>query len=392
MRILGMISGTSLDGIDIAVVDIAEAGSGLGSDPLSLEVVAAETVAYPAQLRAALIEALPPAPASAEVLCRLDTMVGQAFADAAERVASRTGGVAAVATHGQTVYHWVVGSRALGTLQIGQPAWIAERLGVPVISDFRSRDVAAGGQGAPLVPLLDELVLAQTGVVAANLNLGGISNMTVVRPGAEPIAYDIGPANALIDSVVRARRLHPAGYDEDGVIAGGGTVSEPVLTELLTEPYYRLPAPKSTGKELFDAAYLDRFPAALRLADADLVATLTALTARTVADDVRAAGIERLYLSGGGAANPVMVGMLVELLEEVTVGTTDELGLPTEAKEAIAFALLGWCTLHGVAGNVPSATGARGPRILGSITPGTDPLLLPEPRPRPAAAVCRVRG
>jgi len=387
MRVLGMISGTSLDGIDAAVVDITADDAGVAT----LTVIAADTTPYPDSLRAALVAALPPAPASAEVLCRLDTWVGQAFADVAERTAAAVGGVEAICSHGQTVYHWVEDGRALGTLQIGQPAWLAERVGVPVVSDLRSRDLAAGGQGAPLVSLLDELVLAGRGVTAANLNLGGISNMTVVRRGAEPVAYDIGPANALVDAVVRARGLHPAGYDDGGRLAASGTVSEPLLAELLREPYYRLPAPKSTGKELFDTAYLAGFPLAAALSDADLVATLTRLTARTVADDVRAAGIAELYLSGGGAANPVMVSWITELLPGVRVATTDELGLPTDAKEAIAFALLGWCTLHGLPGNAPSATGARGRRILGSVTPGAGPLVLPPPLTRLTSVTCRVR-
>lgn len=382
-----MISGTSLDGIDAAVVDVTLTG-----DRAHLDVVTCATLPYEAGLRDRLVAALPPAPASAEELCHLDTLVGQAFAEVAQGVVATAGPIDAVCSHGQTVYHWVEGRQVLGTLQIGQPAWIAERLGVPVVSDLRPRDIAAGGQGAPLVSLLDELVLGGTGVPAAALNLGGISNMTVVRPGADPIAYDIGPANALIDAVVRARRLHPLGYDEDGRIAASGTVSEPLLARLLDEPYYGLPAPKSTGKELFDTAYLTRFPEAAALADADLIATLTMLTARTVAADVRAAGMEQLYVSGGGAANPVLLDWLTGLLPGVQVSTTAELGLPADGKEAIAFALLGWCTLHGLPGNAPSATGARGRRILGSITPGAGPLRLPEPVDRLVGVTCRVVG
>ena len=164
-----------------------------------------------------------------------------------------------------------------------------------------------------------------------------------------------------------------------------------MLADLLTEPYYRLPAPKSTGKELFDTSYLERFPAALALSDADLVATLTALTARTVADDVHAAGVTRLFASGGGAANPTMMAMLRDAMPAVDVGTTAQLGLPEDTKEAIAFALMGWCTLHGLPANVPSATGATGPRILGSITPGTGPLTLPARRERLTSVTCRVR-
>ncbi len=385
MRVLGMISGTSLDGVDAAVVDLTLTGTAL-----EMEVVAHQSVAYPSALRAELVAALPPAPATAAALCRLDSLVGQAFADVAAGLVEQVGPVDAVCSHGQTVYHWVEDGQARGTLQIGQPAWTAERLGVPVVSDLRPRDVAAGGQGAPLVPLLDQLVLAGTGVPAAALNLGGIANLTVVRPGHAPYGYDIGPANALVDALVRQRRLHGCGYDQDGRIAAGGTVSAALLAELLDEPYYRLEPPKSTGKELFTTSYLDQFPAATGLSGPDLVATLTRLTAQTVADAVRSADVTRLYVSGGGARNPVLMSWLTELVGPVEVLGTDDLGLPGDAKEAIAFALLGWCTLHGLPGSVPSVTGAAGPRVLGSVTPGAGPLSLPAPVPQVTSATCRV--
>ncbi len=387
MRVLGMISGTSLDGIDAAAVEFTAEGNG----HLALDVVAADTLPYEPSLRAALVAALPPAASSADDWCRLDTGVGQAFAAVAEHMRDLVGGVDAVCSHGQTVYHWVADGRALGTLQIGQPAWIAERLGVPVVSDLRSRDLVAGGQGAPLVSLLDQWVLAGRGRPVAALNLGGISNMTVVRPGADALAYDIGPANGLIDAVVRSRGLRDCGYDEGGEIARSGSVSEELLDVMLQEPYYGQPAPKSTGKELFHTGYLDGFPIAAELSSADLVATLTELTVRTVVADVRAAGVDELYVSGGGASNPVMLSGIVDGLADLRVGTTDDLGLPADAKEAIAFALMGWCTLHGLPGNVPSATGARAHRILGSITPGAGPLVLPPPAEPVVSLTCQVR-
>ncbi|MCF6471238.1 anhydro-N-acetylmuramic acid kinase [Nonomuraea sp. MG754425] len=375
MRILGMISGTSHDGIDVAVVDFEPAGSVLEG-----RVRHTASTPYPGELRARLIAALPPAPTTLAEVCELDTLIGQSFAEAAAAAIAAAGPVDLVVSHGQTVYHWVAGTHALGTLQIGQPAWIAERTGAPVLSDVRIRDITAGGHGAPLVSVLDGLLLGGHEGGAAALNLGGIANMTVVRGGSLH-AYDIGPANALIDAVVTSRALNERGYDEDGRIAASGTVSARLLDALLDEPYYRLPAPKSTGKELFHLAYVQ---AALARAgvtpgDADLVATLTELTVRTVAHDVRAAGVGALVVSGGGCRNPVVMDGLRAALPGVTVSPSDDYGAPADDKEAIAFALIGWLSAHGLPGTAPGGTGASGPRILGTLTPGAGPLVLPVP-------------
>lgn len=375
MRVLGMISGTSHDGIDVAVVEFNEQGG-----VLSGRVLHDATTSYAPALRERLIAALPPAPTTLAEICELDTLIGQAFADAALAARDAVGGVDAVASHGQTVYHWVDGAHALGTLQIGQPAWIAELLGVPVVSDVRIRDIVAGGHGAPLVSFLDELLLRGRSGVSAALNLGGISNMTVVGEGSL-VAYDIGPSNALVDAVVVDEALNDLGYDDDARIASGGTVDEELLALLLADPYYALTAPKSTGKEHFHLAYVRDAEARLgrSLEVADLVRTLTELTVQTVARDVRAAGIGFLAVSGGGCRNPLILGGLRAALPEVEVVLADELGAPADSKEAIAFALIGWCTLHGVPSTVPGGTGARAPRILGTITPGDGPLVLPQP-------------
>lgn len=259
---------------------------------------------------------------------------------------------------------------ARGTLQLGQPSFIAEATGATVVSDLRSRDIAAGGQGAPLVPVLDLLLLGATGKRCGALNLGGIANMTVVpRPYDEfvPYAYDLGPANALIDSAA----LQQTGrhYDVDGSLGAAGTVDEALLQHLLAEPYYALPAPKSTGKELFHDGYLAdvqrQFPA---VQGPDLVASLTALTAEIVAAEVIRARIELLVVSGGGVRNPTLMTMVAERLPDVEITTSDAYGAPSDAKEAIAFALIGHLTAHGLPGNVPSCTGASGPRVLGSVT------------------------
>ncbi|MER6945876.1 anhydro-N-acetylmuramic acid kinase [Nonomuraea sp. NPDC000554] len=382
MRVLGMISGTSHDGIDVAVVDFDLAGGVLNG-----RVEHTASTPYPPELRARLVEALPPAPTTLAEVCVLDTLIGQSFAEAAAAAIEQAGPVDLIVSHGQTVFHWVDGAHALGTLQIGQPAWIAERTGAPVLSDVRIRDITAGGHGAPLVSVLDSLLLAGHPGSAAALNLGGIANMTVVRGLDELYAYDIGPANALVDAVVTSSGLSERGFDEDGRIAASGRVDERLLEVLLDEPYYLLPAPKSTGKELFHLAYVEDALARAGhpVSDADLVATLTELTVRTVARDVLAAGVDLLVVSGGGCRNPVLMKGLRDALAGVAVALSDDYGAPADDKEAIAFALIGWCTAHGLPGTVPAGTGARAARVLGTLTPGAGPLVLPAPiadRPR----------
>mgnify|MGYP005811483759 CR=1 FL=1 len=376
MRVLGMISGTSMDGIDAAVVDFA-----LDDDTLHGRVLHAVTVPYSPDLRARLIAALPPAPTSLAEVCRLDTAIGQEFATVAAAAAAAVGGVDLVVSHGQTAFHWVQGGHALGTLQIGQPAWIAERVGAPVLSDVRIRDIVAGGHGAPLVAYLDALLLAGRAGTAAALNLGGIANITVLRPDGTLVAYDTGPANALVDAVVIADGLDPAGFDTDGRLAAAGRVDQALLAVLLDDPYYRLAPPRSTGKEYFHLPYVRD---AVRRSGTDpsptdLVRTLTELTVRTVADEVRRQGATFLVTSGGGCHNPVLIDGIRAALPGVEVTPVDQLGATADDKEAIAFALIGWCTVHGLPGTVPSGTGASGARLLGTLTPGSGPLRLPEP-------------
>lgn len=375
MRVLGMISGTSHDGIDVAVMEFQHRGGELEG-----RLVQAGSQPYEPDLRGALIAMLPPAATNLAAVCELDTRIGQAFASAAAAAITRVGPVDAICSHGQTVYHWVEGERALGTLQLGQPAWIAERTGVPVVADIRARDLTVSGQGAPLASLIDWLLLKGRPGVPAALNLGGISNLTVVAPDAVS-AWDIGPANALADAVVVDRGLNPLGYDADAEFARRGSVDEALLEELLTEPYYGLTPPKSTGKELFNLGHVER---ALRdsgrsPADVDLLATLFELTAHTVADAVRAADVTFLAVSGGGCRNPLLMRRLRELLPGVEIVLSDALGLPADTKEAVLMALIGWCSMHGLAGVVTGGTGSTEPRILGSITPGRGPLVLPEP-------------
>ncbi|MDI2098675.1 anhydro-N-acetylmuramic acid kinase [Ruicaihuangia caeni] len=386
MRVLGLISGTSHDGIDAAIVDFR-----LEGDTLHGTVEHTASTPYAGDLRRRIIDALPPAQTTMREVCELDTLIGQAFAAAAESaIEGAAGAVDLICSHGQTMYHWVDGDRALGTLQLGQPAWIAERTGISVLADVRIRDITAGGHGAPLVSYLDTLLLGGLGEPAAALNLGGISNMTVIAPDAEPYAYDIGPANALIDAVVTANGIDD-GFDRDGAIAASGTIDEALLEQLLEEPYYRLPVPKSTGKELFSPDYIDtaleRYGRPVPFAD--LVATLTELTARTVAADVRRAGVTTLVASGGGCANPHLMKRLEHALPGVTIRCTDEFGAPAGEKEAIAFALLGWASLHAVPAIVPSCTGAGRASVLGALTPGREGFVVPAAAIAPAALVLR---
>lgn len=370
LRVIGLMSGTSHDAIDAAAAEISTDGDGV----VTLRSLGMVSQPYDDDLHALIVRALPPGVLTMEDVCVLDTGIGQAFGRVAARADHELCGGRAdlVASHGQTLFHWVNDGRVRGTLQLGQAAWIAEATGATVVSDFRTRDVAAGGQGAPLVSVFDELWLA--GRSAAAVNLGGISNATLVRPGQDTIAFDIGPANALIDAAVVEATDGRQAYDRDGAIAASGAVDEELLEALLAEPYYARRPPKTTGKELFSPAYLapyrERFP---RVTDADLVATLTVLTARTVARAVE--GVDDVVVSGGGTLNPVLMGHLRREVKGAQVRTTDELGLPSAQKEALAFALLGYLTVRGLPGTVSSCTGARAARVLGSVTPGERPLM-----------------
>ncbi|MCX5380592.1 anhydro-N-acetylmuramic acid kinase [Streptomyces sp. NBC_00091] len=384
MRVVGLMSGTSYDAVDAAA---AHLGFEDGGQTLRLVPLGMVSAPYEAALRDALAAALPPAPASLADVCLLDTRIGQAFAALAARADHElcAGRAELIASHGQTVYHWTAAGQVHGTLQLGHPAWIAEATGRPVVSGFRPRDIAAGGQGAPLVSLVDLMLLRGRPGAPAALNIGGIANLTALPPAGPPVAFDTGPGNALMDAAVRELTGGRLGYDEDGALAAAGRVHEPLLRRLLAEPYYRLPAPKTTGKELFHPGHLRTALAGLTaLPPQDLLATLARLTARTVADALRPLRVTEVIASGGGTRNPALMAMLREELPPRTaLLDSSALGLPAAAKEAYAFAVLGFLTLHGLPGNAPGCTGARGPRLLGSLTPGRGPLRLPPPPARP---------
>lgn len=393
MIVASVSSGTSADAIDVAVVEAHWDGP-----DVALEVLLTAEVPWPVDLREQVLELLPPATTDPATLCRLDNDVGRALADATAD-ALRTCGVRAdlVVSPGQTLFHDVVGGACRGTLQVGQPGWIAERVGAPVVSDLRASDVAAGGHGAPLAGTFDALWLsgAVPGSAAAALNLGGIANVSVVdTTGALLASFDTGPGNCLLDLAaarVSGGRLR---HDVDGELAAAGTVHGALLARLLEDPYLRRPAPKSTGREYFSAALLDRALADVGGGDAgtdptgpDLLATLTEFTARTVADAVAGYRLEEVVVSGGGVRNPRLMGALGRRLAPTRVAPSTAYGVDPSAKEALLWCLLGFLTWHGCPGTVPVAgggasTGARSTRVLGRISPGPGPLALPEPRTR----------
>jgi anhydro-N-acetylmuramic acid kinase len=368
-----MISGTSYDAIEAVAADLELAGDGDGTEIVA-DLRAHVSAPYSDELRAAIADMLPPAQTTIEQVCRLDTEIGLRFAEVAADVAEEAfaGAVDVVCSHGQTVFHWVEGNRARGTLQIGQPAFIAERTGATVVADVRARDVAAGGHGAPLASLLDVLLLAEgSGAVRGALNLGGISNMTVVGGGREPIAFDIGPAGALLDAVADWRSDGRESCDLDGRRAARGRIDQRLLDALLDEPYYRLAPPKSTGKELFNLAYLRERLGAAEIATDDLLATLVALTAETVAAELERFGVAEVIAAGGGTRNPVLMAAITERAPGVHFATIDAFGVAEAAKEALLMALIGFLTVHGLPATVPSCTGAARATVLGAVLPGS---------------------
>ena len=373
ITVLGLMSGTSLDGLTAALVRFQDGEGGR----VSAELLGHQTVEYTAERRERLHAAMHGA--SPSEYCRLRVDLGEWSADAALALMAEHGvdatDVDAIASHGQTIWH----EPGHSTWQIGDAATIAERTGIAVVHDFRSRDVAAGGQGAPLVPIADRLLFSHPTRWRALQNLGGMGNVTVVPPGGDSgdvVAFDSGPGVAVVDAVYRAS--HPGvGYDDDGRLAASGTPVLEVVESCLAEPYFHLPPPKSTGRELFGVDYACRLMDACRVArpscsDADMLATAVELTARSIGDAYARwlpDSVEETVISGGGARNGALVRAIERAVMPRSVRIFDAVFFDGEAKEAVAFALLGYLYLMGRPGNVPSATGARAPRVLGSFTP-----------------------
>ncbi|HSW49258.1 MAG TPA: anhydro-N-acetylmuramic acid kinase [Bryobacteraceae bacterium] len=362
MIVAGIMSGTSLDGIDVALVDIKGR---------RFRVLDFWTVPYPARVRQAILKV-----SSAAEVARLHFLLGELYAEA---VANSKPRPELIACHGQTIHHEgepvpFLGRRIASTLQIGAAAVIAERTGIPVVSDFRPRDIAAGGRGAPLVPLVDYLLFRHPRRTRVALNIGGIANVTIIPAGARPdqvIAFDTGPGNMVIDALVEEHTNGRRTFDKDGKLAAEGRVDKALLGRLLAAAYYRKHPPKTAGREQYGRAFVERLLRARRPL-VDLIATATVLTASTIALGIRRfapAHVDELIVSGGGAKNPAITSHLEALLPGVAIATSSDFGIDSDAKEAIAFAILGYETWRGRPSNLPSATGARRTVILGSITP-----------------------
>ena len=383
MKIIGLMSGTSADGVDAALVEIHRDGT-----RPSVRLLAHASHPYPSGLRERVQGVA--SGGTTEDVCHLNAYLGELFAEAAIAIAESAGvrldDIDLIGCHGQTIQHLPRprqdGTHAIrSTLQIGAPAVIAERTGITTIADFRPRDMAAGGEGAPLTPLAHHLLFGHPNQARAILNLGGIANLTVLPPGGDALqvfGFDTGPANVLLDELVRAATLSPLGYDEDGRLAARGEVQRRLLADLMANPFIKRPPPKSTGREEFGPALIQQVLAWLRSAGRrpeDGLATLAAFTAAAVAENVRAfvfprVPVRELIVMGGGARNPVLVRGLAEALPECAVRLAEEVGVPGRAVEAMTFALLAYLTARGEPGNLPAVTGAAGPRVLGCIVPG----------------------
>jgi anhydro-N-acetylmuramic acid kinase len=385
--VIGLMSGTSADGIDAALVQIE--GS---MQATRVQLRAFHTTAYSPGLREAVLRASDPRTGTVDLLCRLNAALGEAFAAAAIDVAARAGlpmdAIDLIGSHGQTVHHLPApmslgGYTVRASLQLGEPCVIAERTGVTTVADFRPRDLAAGGEGAPLAPYAHYLLFRDDERTRVVHNIGGISNVTVIPAGGaleQVYAFDTGPGNMPIDAVVGRLTGGRETCDRDGQRASRGRVCHPLLEALLAHPYLARTPPKSTGRETFGDAFLDDVDArAVRagIGADDLVATVTAFAAATMLDAYRRFILPRyprieIVLCGGGSHNPALVGQLREGLSPAICRSSDDFGFPADGLEAVIFAVLAYETAWGHPTNVPTATGAQRPVILGKMVPGRD--------------------
>jgi anhydro-N-acetylmuramic acid kinase len=390
MKVVGLISGTSADGIDAALMDIG------GVPPeLSLRLLRYETYSYPRRLRERLFRLT--TDGSVAELCHLNFYIGELFATAAVKVASREGldvsDLDLIGSHGQTAYHNARPrkegpGRLRSTLQIGEPSVIAQRTGVTTVADFRPRDIAAGGHGAPLTPDFHYLLFRHPSRSRLIVNIGGISNLTYVPAGKGPesvVAFDTGPGNMLIDGVVNRTSGGRVRMDRGGRIARRGKIHERLLAEWLRDPYFRLKPPKTTGREAFGSARLAgviKRGRTLGISSRDLLATVTLFTARSIGLSYSrfigsAAAVDEVIVGGGGTKNATLMRDLSAEFDPVPVLRFEDFGLDSKAVEAMAFAVLAYETVLGVPNNIPSATGADGPAVLGKIIPGRPGIVFP---------------
>jgi anhydro-N-acetylmuramic acid kinase len=383
MLVLGLMSGTSADGIDVVLVKIS------GTPPrLKSKLLAHAAFTLPAAVRTEILRVAEQASVTAGNLSQLNFRVGHVFADAARDACRKfrvdIGKIALIGSHGQTVFHQGRPSKYLGhptaaTLQIGEASVIAQRTGITTVADFRPADIAAGGQGAPLVPFADYVLYRHETLGRVLLNLGGIANITVIPAPAKPwqvLAFDTGPANMLIDALVRHFTKGRQPFDKNAGLAAQGRGIPQLLNDLMRDPYLKLSPPKSTGREYYGATYLKKILALGRRHRAkpnDLIRAATIFTSLSIVDALYRFvlpkyKIQQLIVSGGGANNPLILAQLAAALPAVEIVPSAQLGVPGDAKEAYAFALLAYETFHQRASNIPSATGARQSAILGKIS------------------------
>jgi anhydro-N-acetylmuramic acid kinase len=383
MLVLGLMSGTSADGIDVALARIS------GAPPhLHTKLLGHTSINFPPTLRKEILRVAEQQPITAGELSQLNFRLGEIFAEAALtacrnfRVSPKR--ISLIGSHGQTIFHQgkpvpYLGRATASTLQIGEPSVIAARTGITTVGDFRPADIALGGQGAPLVPYADYLLYRHEKLGRVSLNLGGIANITVIPAAAKPeqiFAFDTGPANMLIDALVAHFTRGRQRFDKDARIAQMGRSIPPLLDELMRDPYLKLAPPKSTGREYYGHAYLKKVLALgkkHRAKPADLIRAATIFTALSVVDALNRfvlpkTKIRQLIISGGGAKNPLLLVQLSAALNGVEILSSSSFGIPEDAKEAFAFALLAYETFHQRASNLPSATGAHAPAILGKIS------------------------
>jgi anhydro-N-acetylmuramic acid kinase len=386
MRVLGMMSGTSADGIDVALVRIS------GAPPsLSIKFEGHHHVRFPARVRAAILRLANGGTTTAAEISQLNFLLGEEFAAAAVAACRRwrvpVGAIGLIGSHGQTIFHQGAAARFLGgrrtasTLQIAEPSIIAARTGVATIADFRPADMAAGGQGAPLVPFVDYLLYRDRKLGRVALNIGGIANVTVIPLGARPedvFAFDTGPGNMIMDALVERTSKRRLAYDRGARIALRGQVIRPLLEEMLRGAYLRLAPPKTAGREQFGQEYTDEligWAQRRRARPEDLVRTATIFTALSIADAFRRfifprVRVNELIVAGGGTKNPLLMAQLRAALPGIEIVPSGRLGVPAEAKEALAFAVLAYEAFHGRANNLASATGAKHPVIMGKLVHG----------------------
>jgi anhydro-N-acetylmuramic acid kinase len=377
--VAGVMSGTSADGVDVAVVSIQGRGS-----YLSFDLLFHAHTEYPKEVRKAVLAAMNASSISVAELSRLNFRLGELYAEVVHRAHKKSGisKLDLVGCHGQTIYHQGTAASYLGkkiacTWQTGEGAIVAARLNVPVVSDFRPSDMAAGGKGAPLVPLLDYAIFRAKHRGRIVQNIGGIANLTAIPAGAGPdaiVAFDTGPGNMVIDRLMQ--KLFNKPYDAEGKVARRGKVLQPVLEGALAAPYFKLAPPKTAGREEFGSEYAQAFLRRCgKAANADVIATATALTAASMAYALKRYVLRQgeyrdWVVSGGGTQNAMLMEMLNQEAVRLGLGLkhSDDFGVPSQAKEAVAFALLAYQTWNGQPGNVPSATGAQRPVVLGKIS------------------------